>query len=122
MKKIVSKYALVFVVSIAAGLFGLVIGASLSASMGFPAFGGAASGYEAGGVFFGLLIYALVTVITAVKLRLIPQTRNAAMFGLGVMAFVLMVLLYDYHMSAFRLFLILLLPILVIEAGKGMSK
>ena len=104
---------------IVAGVIGVFLGMLIGGNLWFPGFGGATPGYEAAGVFFGLLGLALGSFcgVTAAR-RVIQETCNwwGGLLAVGV-SFLIDLLLYGYHVPGWVGILMLLIPPSLVLAG-----
>lgn len=94
------------------GIAGILLGANIGGNFGFFGFGGAYPGWEAGGVFFGLLGIALGGLAGVAVVQNGAHEQGcylAALLGAGA-GFVIDFSLYDYNAPALTLVLILLIP------------
>ncbi len=117
--KILVEWTLGVLGGIVIGILGLLLGADIGGNQGFPSFGGAMAGWEAGGVFFGLLgissgSFAGVLIVQ----RAIHKWSDffAALLGAGV-AFAVDFALYDFSAPPWTHILILVMPSSLVVIG-----
>lgn len=103
------------VFSVLLGMINLFVGAIIGGNFGFPPFGGN-SGYEAGGVFFGILGLSLGCLIGMIIVDIIFHRKRkytSALIAAALVA-VINLVLFDRELSLFMAVIILLLPLLVL--------
>ncbi len=110
--KILVEWTLGVLGGIVIGILGLLLGADIGGNQGFPSFGGAMAGWEAGGVFFGLLGISLGSFAgVLIVQRAIHKWSDffAALLGAGL-AFAFDFALYDFSAPPWTHILILVMP------------
>jgi hypothetical protein len=110
--RILVQWALGALGGIIIGILGVMVGAGIGGNHGFPGFGGATAGYEAGGVFFGLLGIALGSFAAVVIIQMVLHERCSflvALLGSSV-SFAADLALYDYYAPPWTLILIVAMP------------
>ena len=117
--RILGQWALGALGGIIVGILGVMVGAGIGGNHGFPGFGGATAGYEAGGVFFGLLGIALGSFAAVVIVQMVLHERCSylvALLGASV-SFGADLAIYGYHAPPWTLVLILAMPPSLVLVG-----
>ncbi len=116
MVKIAIQWVVALVGGVVGGVFGLVIGTNvgglLDMLIGFPQFGGAPSGLEAGGILFAVLGIALGSFAGALGVQMFLQESTHIRLALiaALVTFAAVLPLYHYNAPHWRLALIPILP------------
>lgn len=96
------------------GGIGLVLGTMIGGNIGFPEFGGAAAGYEAGGVFFALIGMPFGGVVGGALLQKVQKETVKISVAPAIIAAILMSVLgvafYRYNISSVVFWAMLLMP------------
>ncbi len=100
------------------GLFGLMLGISIGGNFGFLQFKGLV-GYESGGIIFSLVGISLGAFLSLMlSLRFLKEKGSyGGAAGMGVLALMLNLILYDYNMSSWLMGIIWIIPAIFVIVG-----